>query len=274
MIKINRGYLNYNADHKSDISFVHCGIKPNEPDELCGPTARNMYLLHYVIDGKGTYYTRDKAYQLKKGDIFAIYPNEIVSYKADKEEPWYFCWIGFVGTRAAEYYSLLGFKEDSPVKHIDNNLFLEGVIKCLDYINMNKEDLSALRLTAFIFEILASIEAPTRLKSDDYVANAVLYMEINFNNKIKLSDMASDLGLEYSYFFKLFKKTLGISPGEYLMNLRINKAKILLKKQIKIKNIPPLLGISDVYYFTKLFKKCTGMTPSAYIKTCQNNTDI
>ena len=81
--------------------------------------------------------------------------------------------------------------------------------------------------------------------------------------------MASDLGLEYSYFFRLFKKALGISPGEYLMNLRIEKAKVLLNNHIKIKDIPSLIGVSDVYYFTKLFKKCTGMTPSAYMKSCQ-----
>ena len=275
VIKFNSGYFNYNANYKSTLSFIHCGIKQNEPNELCGPIARNMYLLHYVIDGKGTYYVNNTVYQLKKGDVFAIYPNDVVSYKSDKDEPWYFCWIGFVGTHAAEYYKQIGFEESYPVKHIGNSLFVKGVINCLDYINENKEEnLSALRLNAFILEILASFETTTIKNSKNYIEKAILYIEINYNTKINLSEMASYLGLEYSYFFKIFKKALGISPSEYLINLRIEKAKILLNNKIAIKNIPTLVGISDVYYFTKLFKKYTGITPSAYIKSCQNNANI
>jgi len=270
--KFDKGYYNYNANYKSDISLIHCGIKQNKPNELCGPAARNMYLLHYVIDGKGMYFIKDKVYHLKKGDVFAIYPNDVVSYKSDSDEPWYFCWIGFVGTQAAEYYKQIGFEEGYPVKHIDNSLFVKGIMNCLEYISENKEEnLSFLRLKAFILEILASFETTTIKKSNNYIEKAILYIEINYNTKINLSEMASYLGLEYSYFFKIFKKALGISPSEYLVNLRIEKAKILLNNKIAIKNIPSLVGISDVYYFTKLFKKCTGTTPSAYIKSCQNN---
>ena len=56
MTKLDKGYFHYNANYKSDLAFIHCGIKQNLPDELCGPAARNMYLLHYVIDGKGLYF--------------------------------------------------------------------------------------------------------------------------------------------------------------------------------------------------------------------------
>ena len=272
--KFDKGYYNYNANYKSDLSLIHCGIKPNKPNEQCGPLARNMYLLHYVIDGKGMYFMKGKVYHLKKGDVFAIYPNDVVSYKADEEDPWYFCWIGFVGIQAAEYYKQIGFEEGCPVKYIGNSLFVKGVMNCIDYIGENKEEnLSALRLKAFILEILASFETTTIKNSKNYIEKAILYIEINYNTKINLSEMASSLGLEYSYFFKIFKKALGISPSEYLMNLRMEKAKILLNNKIAIKNIPALVGISDVYYFTKLFKKSTGTTPSAYIKSCQKNAD-
>lgn len=270
MTKLDKGYFHYNANYKSDLAFIHCGIKQNLPDELCGPAARNMYLLHYVIDGKGLYFAGDQVYRLKKGDVFAIRPNDVVSYQADGEEPWYFCWIGFAGTLAADYYRQIGFEESAPVKHSGGSLFIRGIMNCLDYISENREEnLSELRLKAFVLEILSSFEAAAISNSKNYVEKAILYMEINYNINFNLSDMASDLGLEYSYFFRLFKKALGISPGEYLMNLRIEKAKILLNNHIKIKDIPSLIGVSDVYYFTKLFKKCTGMTPSAYMKSCQ-----
>lgn len=266
MAKINKGYFNYNANYKSDLAFIHCGIKQNLPGELCGPMARNMYLLHYVIDGKGVYCINDRIFRLKKGDVFAIYPNDVVSYQADENEPWYFGWIGFAGTQAAEYYRQIGFAESAPVKHIGDSLFVNGIMNCLGYISeTDEEKLSELRLKAFVLEILASFEAAAN-NSGNYVEKAVLYMEINYHRKFNLSDMAGDLGLEYSYFFRLFKKAMGISPAEYLTNLRMEKAKMLLNSSIKVKNIPPLIGVSDVYYFTKLFKKHTGMTPAAYTK--------
>lgn len=267
MERISRGYFNYNANSNKALSFVHCGIKQNEPNELCGPTSKNIYLLHFIIDGKGTYYINDKVYNLKKGDVFAIFPDDVVSYKADENEPWYFCWIGFMGTNASEYYKHIGFTENSLITHLDNNLFIKGIMNCLDYIEENeKRDLSMLRLDAFVLEILSSFETAVQNSSKAYIQSAVIYMEMNYNKKISLSDVANIIGLEYSYFFKLFKNEIGISPNEYLINLRIEKAKKLLKANTEIKNIPALVGISDVYYFTKLFKKCVGTTPSDYRK--------
>ena len=268
MKRINRGYFNYNANPDKSLSFVHCGIKQNEPNELCGPTSRNIYLLHFIIEGKGAYYINDKVYNLKKGDVFAIFPDDVVSYRADKNEPWYFGWIGFIGTNASEYYKHIGFSENSLITHLDNNFFVNGIMNCLDYIEENeKSGLSTLRLDAFVLEILSSFETDRQKDSKPYIQNAILYMEMNYNNKILLADVAKKCGLEYSYFFKLFKNEIGISPNEYLINLRIEKAKKLLNANTEIKNIPALVGISDVYYFTKLFKKCVGATPSDYRKS-------
>ena len=159
MKRVNRGYFNYNSNSNKSLSFVHCGIKPNEPNEICNPMTRKIYLLHFVIDGKGTYYVNGKAYNLKKGDVFAIFPDDVVSYKADRDEPWYFGWIGFVGTNASDYYNHIGFTENSFITHLDNYLFIKGIMNCLDYIEENeKSGLSMLRLDAFVLEILSSFE--------------------------------------------------------------------------------------------------------------------
>lgn len=66
MTKINDGYLSDKVNYNADLCFAHCGIKENEPNELCGPMVRNLYLLHFVIEGKGRYYVNNKEYHLKK----------------------------------------------------------------------------------------------------------------------------------------------------------------------------------------------------------------
>ncbi len=267
MQKINNGYLNPTENAENMISFKHCGIKPNLPLEKCGPMVREMYLLHYVIEGKGTYTVGNTSFPLRAGDVFAIFPDDVVSYIADREDPWYFCWIGFVGKQAEAIYERIGINREKPVLHLANSLFLDGVLNCLSYIDGNKErHLSALRLDAFVLEILSAFDTREVNKQRAYVNNARSYMEFNCHERITPKDAAEYVGLEYSYFYKLFKAETGFSPNVYLTNLRMEKAKKLLQANVEIKNIPGLIGLGDVYYFSKLFKRYTGKTPGEYRK--------
>ncbi len=268
MQKANEGYLMPAVDNNNILNFVHCGIKPNKPGELCGPMARHIYLLHYIIEGKGVYKVNNKTYNLKAGDVFAIFPDDVVSYEADKDEPWYFCWIGFNGTKADEFYKKIGIDSKNPVVHINNSIFADGVFNCMSYINENKHTgMSELRLSAFVMEVLSAFEVKNANKKKSHIDKAITYMELNYDSKITPFDVAKFVNLEYSYFYKLFKAEIGIKPVDYLAKLRIKKARKLLKSDIEIKNIPSLVGISDVYYFSKLFKKHTGITPAEYKKS-------
>lgn len=259
------GYLNPNVKRDSMLTVVHCGLKQNYPGEDCGPMSRDFYLLHYVISGKGIFKAKNNTYNLSSGDVFAIFPDEITFYKADEKDPWFFCWMGFAGTKADEYCKIIGMDCNNHVTHLNNNIFQNGVFGCIDYIKAcNENNLSELRMTAFILEILSSFEIKTPKDKNPHIVKAISYMEYQYAKKITPADVAKYVNLEYSYFYKLFKSETGISPSEYLINLRVKKAKKLLQAGIEIKNIPMLTGINDVYYFSKLFKKYTGITPSEY----------
>lgn len=66
----------------------------------------------------------------------------------------------------------------------------------------------------------------------------------------------------------MFKKELGISFVDYLNDVRIEKAKELLKDvKYKTYEVAELVGIPDPHYFSKIFKKYSGMTPSEYKET-------
>lgn len=267
--KMDKGYINYSADSSGDLYMLHYGIKQCKSAELCGPMMRNMYLLHYVIKGCGRYCDERNEYSIKSGQVFAIYPDDIVSYQADEREPWLFCWVGFGGGKAAEYYDKIGVSRDLPVLRINNDSFLETVKNCLDYTEKNIDCLSQLRLTGYLYEALSCMEnngsAMQELSSAQARVNAaMMYMEYNYDKKIFASDVAKYVGLEYSYFYRLFKKEMGITPEHYLINLRIEKTKKLIGKGYAFKEVPSLVGIGNIYYFTKLFKQITGMTPSEY----------
>ena len=77
-----------------------------------------------------------------------------------------------------------------------------------------------------------------------------------------------ELGIESSYFSKLFKNKIGCGPIEYLTQVRVDKAKQLLKfPPYSIKDVAKAVGFADALYFSKKFKHYTGMSPSKFSKT-------
>ena len=97
------------------------------------------------------------------------------------------------------------------------------------------------------------------------VARSLRYVKSNFTHKIKLSDIASELHVNPSYFSALFSQEMGRSFTDYLMELRVNKAKDLLKNtNMDIVDVAASSGFDNQSYFTKIFRKTTGITPRHY----------
>jgi len=87
----------------------------------------------------------------------------------------------------------------------------------------------------------------------------------NFNNKISVKQLSIITGLSSSYFMYLFKEYTRITPYQYLINVRMDKAKDLLKNSNKpAKEIAEILGYPTFSSFAKAFKLYTGLTPSEY----------
>lgn len=96
---------------------------------------------------------------------------------------------------------------------------------------------------------------------------ALEYISQNYTKKITNEELASLTGLSTVYFRKLFTYTVGTSPISYAQNLRIEKAKELLKSDYgSLSDVAMTLGYSSLYDFSRAFKKHTGTSPSKYGK--------
>ncbi len=103
------------------------------------------------------------------------------------------------------------------------------------------------------------------IKASNDMLNAVSYIESNYDQDIRLKDVAAFVNISPHYFSKIFKEELAINFSDYLTNYRIDKAKELLKKKsISIKNISYSVGYNDPNYFSRIFKKVVGMSPKEY----------
>lgn len=104
-----------------------------------------------------------------------------------------------------------------------------------------------------------------REKQIGYVEEVLKYMESNYPQSISIQSLADSLGLNRSYLHRLFKSATGASPQEYLLDLRMEKACVLLREtDLAVSIISLSVGYEDTLYFSRLFRKKKGMSPSRY----------
>jgi len=117
--------------------------------------------------------------------------------------------------------------------------------------------------------VVRDIIAPEN--QDDYpklIIEVKDFLEHNYKENITNTVLSQRFGLVASYISRLFKQSTGLSPGEYLTKVRIDKAKILMRSNpdFMVKEIAGMVGFKDAYYFSKTFKKETGIWPTEFLK--------
>lgn len=105
----------------------------------------------------------------------------------------------------------------------------------------------------------------TFIRKQEYMQMMLAFIHNNYMNKVSLLEIADSVHISKGECCRLFKKTLNISPYEYLIKYRINKSIDLLKEtNLLITEIATSVGFDDSSYYIKLFKKYTKETPKSY----------
>ena len=134
---------------------------------------------------------------------------------------------------------------------------------------------SELRRSEYLYSFLAQLAQdlhPTQHGDSDlsypgstYVRYALDYIEHHYGQHIKVSDIANYVGISRAHLTNCFNKELKLSPREYLIDYRMNKAKDLLTTTVlPINQIASSVGYEDPLSFSKAFKLVTGVSPSSY----------
>ena len=111
-----------------------------------------------------------------------------------------------------------------------------------------------------------------RLSTESSVHNAILpairYIESSYQNpKLSNAELAEKCNISEVYFRKIFTETYKTTPKQFIVEIRINKAKQLLSDGfLNIGAVAEECGFSNQYHFSRLFKEKTGLTPTEYIK--------
>jgi AraC-like DNA-binding protein len=258
-----------------ELCLTYCGYEECDAGHRFGPNRRTSYVLHIVMAGKGTLETGNKKLELHKGDAFLIIPDTEAYYQADWENPWSYMWVGFTGLKAEECSVHAGLSLKNPARRI------ECVDACYHYIEqmIDAHQLSfadELKRNGLLMLFFSELINDYRLQEPNaalakpypgsvYVKYAMEYISHNYDKRIKINELADDIGVNRSYLTSSFKKAMGCSPQEYLVNLRMEKAKSLLKRtDLPINSVAQAVGYGDQLAFSKIFKQYYGMSPRAF----------
>lgn len=257
-----------------DLGLYQFGWESCAPAHSFGPASRNHYLFHYVLSGTGLLMADDSQgrtheYQIKSGQGFMIFPNQINTYIADNDLPWEYTWIEFDGLRAKEITEIAGLTPDTPVYRAESKDLREKMQQEMLYIAEHGGE-SPLHLIGHLYlfiDYLSRSSASMRLSStgkvrDFYIKEALNYIEQNFQNDISVEGIAEFCGLNRTYFGRIFKETVGRSPQEFLLSYRMVKAAELLKlTQLSIGDIGNAVGYPNQLHFSRAFKNVYGISP-------------
>ena len=96
------------------------------------------------------------------------------------------------------------------------------------------------------------------------IVQAKLFIDDHYSESIDLNNIADEAFFSRFHFIRLFKRTYNKTPHQYLIFIRMEKAKQLLQTGRSIANVCYAVGYDSISSFTGLFKHNTGVTPSAY----------
>ena len=164
-MSIKGAYINPNCDKTLSLCLHSCGIGIFTENFCHGPNIRSEYIIHYIIKGKGFLETPEGVFPFGEGDIFCIYPGEVIKYCSDGVVC-DFGFINFVGTDAERIYSAIRITRQKPVAHINCDSIIEPIRQCMYYLK-NTDSPSQLRLNSFLLEALSYMEYKPKTKSKD-----------------------------------------------------------------------------------------------------------
>lgn len=260
-----------------DPQVLFAGESSTKPGHVVGPKVLDYYLLHHVISGHGVFSCGGKEYKLQEGDSFLIEPEQLVSYIADLEQPWHYHWVAFQGESCSRLLNGIGFTSMQPVVHGLLNHELPRLFQQIQTAFYEKRAFSPYEAAGNLYLLLSSygealgphIHNETTLPETlaaSTVRQALHYLSTQYAEEITMETMADSLGYNRAYLSRLFKSHTGVTPITFLLKLRIDQARRLLRERedLTIEQIAFSVGFHDPLYFSKQFRRLLGLSPSEY----------
>lgn len=235
------------------------------------------YQLIYISEGKGWFESEScRRQEIKAGTMILLFPNEWHTYEPNKETGWFEYWVGFRGEHIDKRVKGGFFTPQNPVFHIGFDSSIIGLFEDIGNYALQEKSAYQQIISSIVLYILGIVYYKYRNETfnDSFAVSKInearVIMKQESSYGLSPENIASTLGVSYSWFRKMFKQYVDVSPAQYQANMKLLKAKELLDNaELSITDISYKLGFDNASQFSTFFRKKTGIPPLQYRKEGQ-----
>jgi len=229
------------------------------------------YGISYISEGQGEFESKESGRTVVgPGTALLLFPEVWHRYRPAKEVGWHEYWVVFHGDMAERLQQFGFIKPETPVLDTGvDDAIIHSFTSIFDRLRSEAMGFQQ-QIAADTLGIIAALLAAERnRRADSRICDLVRRAKATIEERTEtlpvIEDLASSLGISAGHFRRIFKQHTGLSPYQYHLQLKIGRAKLMLRESdLPIKHIAKQLGCQNIYSFAKLFKKKVDVPPGRW----------
>ncbi|OQY33178.1 MAG: hypothetical protein B6241_08735 [Spirochaetaceae bacterium 4572_59] len=224
----------------------------------------------YITEGVGRFRSFQGDFTVSAGTVLLLVPGERHWYQPDKDTGWTEYWLGFNGECAEKWLERSFIERDNPLYHIGISQSVIALFEKAIHYAMQEPVCMQQMIASLVPQILARLQGSRKnigkeKEYDSLLDQARSVFEKNIYVKFDVEAITKALNVNYHTLRDYFNEHTGLSPYQYFLQMKINKAKeLLFQKDLSVKEVSFKLAFDNPYYFSRFFKKKTGVSPSKW----------
>lgn len=234
----------------------------------------DITIVEYVWKGRGHIELNGVKHTAEAGDVYILPPHTVQHYYSDEQKPWIKLWFNMKGSLVENLIGIYGLNTQVVFpKFTRPELFPKG-IKLVRELQ-NHPEAVAKELAPLIHHIFSHLSfqrgIDRRKEKSPHAYKLRHYLDQNFNKAFDLEKLGVIINRSSTQAIRIFKKEYQLTPYQYVLNRRLENAKIFLQNtKLSSREIAARVGIEDEYHFSKFFKKMEQCSPREYRRRYQN----
>ncbi|MGO9114056.1 MAG: helix-turn-helix domain-containing protein [Thermoguttaceae bacterium] len=225
----------------------------------------------YIVEGEGQFESKSAGERkIGPGSVILLFPGEWHRYRPLGEVGWEEFWLSYAGRQIDDLRARDFFGPAEPVLDtgMDDSI-LRPFLAAID--RSQTEPIGFHQLMAVnVMEVLAATISAVRSRrtgrrAENVVRQARMLLEQHAQKLLKMEQMAASFSMSEKHFRRIFKQQTGLSPYQYHMQVRMYRAKEMLRgTTLSVKEIAASLCFETPFHFSNAFKQRTGVSPSQW----------
>ncbi len=263
------------VDSKNFLSVNSCGyykLAKLSSFETSRPGGRSDYQLLYVAKGTADFKIDGELMTIEEGSAVIYFPHQTQYYNYRLENNPEVYWLHFSGAQVETYLKSLEFISGSLFNVGIKNEYIPIFEKIIRELQVRRKgffelsNLYALELLSLMSRNMTEGSSSIH-RINEQLQNIIELMNKSFPQKQSVTEYAKLCNMSICWFINCFRTYTGMTPQQYITDIRVAKAKELLSySSFNISEIASIVGYDNPFYFSRIFKKNTGQSPREYRK--------